>query len=110
MTKRALTIVETSVFTRRIGGLMEDDDYRLLQVALAVDPGMGVIVPGSGGIRKVRWKLRGTGKRGGARVIYYWARKDETILMLFAFAKNERADLTKDQLKALRQTVEREFR
>ncbi len=52
MAERALTIVETSVFTRRIGNLMEDDDYRLLQVALAIDPGMSAMIPGSGGIRR----------------------------------------------------------
>lgn len=65
---------------------------------------------GSGGLRKIRWSESGRGKRGGARVIYYWARADGVILMLMAYAKNEMADLTKDQIAILRRIVEEEFK
>ena len=105
-----MQIVETSVFTRLINDLMDDDSYRMLQLELIRDPEKGAIIPGSGGLRKVRWKLKGHGKRGGIRVIYYWAVSRGKILMLYVFPKNVRADISKGQLEALRQIVEKEFR
>jgi hypothetical protein len=87
--------------------LMSDDQYRELQAALVTDPKIGDLIKGTGGLRKVRWKLPGGGKRGGARIIYYWAVSDDQIYMLYGYAKNEQADLTKDQIKALKQIVEK---
>ena len=69
-----MKIVETTIFTRRVLKLLADDEYRLLQQALLLRPELGQIITGSGGIRKVRWKMQGSGKRGGVRVIYYWGR------------------------------------
>lgn len=80
-----LKIVETIIFTRRVLKLLSDDEYRLLQQALLLKPDLGQIVRGSGGIRKVRWRMQTGGKRGGERVIYYWAVTQETILMLYIF-------------------------
>lgn len=102
-----MVIIETSVFTRIIMELMSDDQYRELQAALVTDPKTGDLIKGTGGLRKVRWKLPGGGKRGGARIIYYWAVSDDQIYMLYGYAKNEQADLTKDQIKALKQIVEK---
>ena len=51
---------------------MTDEEYRVLQEALVFRPTMGDLIPGSGGLRKVRWKIEGRGKSGGVRVIYYW--------------------------------------
>ena len=104
-----MIIVETTIFTRRVTKLLKDDEYRLLQQALLLRPELGSVIAGGGGIRKVRWKVQGSGKRGGARVIYYWAVAQDTILMLFIFAKNERSDLTPAQIKMLRQIVEEEY-
>ncbi len=104
-----MIIVETSVFTRRIVALLTDDEYRKLQVVLANRPNTGAVIPGSGGLRKIRWTFEGRGKRGGVRVIYYWAVAQERIVMLFVYAKNERADLSPDQLRILRKIVEAEY-
>lgn len=104
-----MVIVETPVFTRRIAGLMPDDDYAALQHALAARPDAGALIPGGGGLRKLRWAASGRGKRGGARVVYYWAVRDDVLLMLFAYAKNERADLTREQAALLRTLVREEF-
>ena len=60
---------------------------------------------GSGGVRKLRWGLKGQGKRGGVRVIYYWITKDDQILFLTAYAKNESGDLSQDTIKAMREIV-----
>lgn len=110
MVDTLMQIVETTVFTRLISDLMDDDSYRLLQTELITDPEKGSIIPGSGGLRKIRWKLEGRGKRGGTRIIYYWAASHGKIVMLYVFPKNERDDLSKEQLKVLRQMVESEFK
>ena len=104
-----MIIKETSVFTRRIHKILDEDSYRLLQLHLLHVPDSGDIIQGSGGIRKIRWAPTGSGKRGGARIIYYWAVDADTVLMLFVFQKNERADLTPGQLKQLASVVKEEF-
>ena len=105
-----MVIIETSIFTKKISTLLSDEDYRALQNVLAEMPGSGDIIQGSGGIRKIRWGLSGRGKRGGARVIYYWATNHDQIYMLYAYAKNEQDDLTKDQLSILKEVVISEFK
>ncbi|MCS6910642.1 MAG: type II toxin-antitoxin system RelE/ParE family toxin [Anaerolineales bacterium] len=88
---------------------MTDDEYRKLQSLLANHPTIGAVIPGSGGLRKVRWGLRGRGKQGGVRVIYYWAARQAKLLMLLVYPKNERDDLSAEQLRVLRSIVEKEF-
>ena len=102
-----MIIVETTVFTRLIAQLMHDDQYRELQVRRIENPEIEDLIQGSGGLRKIRWKLTGRGKRGGVRVIYYWAVSADQIRMLYVYSKSDQKDLTKDQLKVLRQLVER---
>lgn len=104
-----MVIIETSFFTRQVQSLLSDEEYRQLQSNLILNPQFGVIIPGSGGLRKARWTVAGRGKRGGVRFIYYWAVKDEKILMLFMYAKNEQEDLSPDQLKVLRRIIEEEY-
>jgi hypothetical protein len=105
-----MVIFETSIFTKKIATLLNDEEYRALQNVLVEMPGSGDIIQGSGGIRKIRWGASGRGKRGGARVIYYWANQHAQLFMLYAYAKNERDDLTKDQLSVLREAVVAEFK
>jgi hypothetical protein len=69
----------------------------------------GKIIKGSGGLRKLRWSAKGHGKSGGVRIIYYWFTTHGTILLLFAHAKNERDDLTREQLEQLRRAMEGEY-
>ncbi len=104
-----MVIVETSIFTRQVQALLSDEEYRRLQMALVHNPGLGSKIQGSGGLRKMRWAVAGRGKRGGVRVIYYWAVIHDRILMLYMFAKNEQDDLTPEQLKVLRRIVEEEY-
>ncbi len=104
-----MRFVETTVFTTAIRELLPDDDYRALQSALLLRPSQGTVIPGSGGLRKLRWTGGGRGKRGGIRVVYYWFVSDSIIYMLFAYRKSEAADLTPSQVKILRQLVKEEF-
>ncbi|MGI9038670.1 MAG: hypothetical protein ACR2GQ_07390 [Gemmatimonadota bacterium] len=105
-----LLIIETSVFTKQVSVHMDDDSYRLLQIELVRNPGIGALIRGSGGLRKVRWRSAGRGKRGGVRVIYHWHRSRAILLMLLAYGKSGQKDLTAEQLNGLRAVVEEEFR
>ncbi|MEX0601493.1 MAG: hypothetical protein WD205_12670 [Rhodothermales bacterium] len=88
---------------------MDEDSYRLLQLHLLRQPAAGNLIQGSGGLRKIRWAPSGSGKRGGTRILYYWAVDDDTILMLFAFSKADKADLTSAQIKRLAALVKEEL-
>lgn len=100
----SMVFIETAIFTKEIQRLTSDDNYRKLQIALMFRPDAGKLIKGSGGLRKIRWSLPGTGKRGALRVIYYWDPPD-TIFMLFPYRKTEQEDLTADQLKLVRGMV-----
>ncbi len=104
-----MRFVETPIFTAEIRTLLPDEEYRGLQIALLLRPEQGPVIPGSGGLRKVRWAGPGRGKRGGLRVIYHWHPTEETFYMLFAYFKNAQEDLTPTQLKALRKLVKEEL-
>lgn len=96
-----MEIIETPIFTRKIKDILSDDEYGKLQHALIINPAAGTIIPGSGGLRKLRWILPRRGKSGGLRVIYYWYARDEKIYMLLPYKKSEQADLTKEQIEIL---------
>ena len=100
-----MIFLETSIFTRLVAEAMDDDSYQKLQTHLVEHPEAGDLIQYSGGLRKIRWAGSGRGKRGGSRIIYYWDMGDR-ILMVYLFRKNERADLTPDQLKVMRSIVE----
>src|SRR6184192_4804699 len=87
-------LIETSTFTRQMTALLSDEDYGEFQSRLAANPGLGALIKGGGGIRKIRVAVGSRGKRGGARIIYYWAVRRQLILLLYAYPKNVTADLT----------------
>ncbi len=98
--------VETTLFTRQICALLSDDEYMNLQEYLITDPRIGRVISGSGGMRKLRWGAGGKGRRGGARVIYYWKGSDEAFYMLAAYPKSKKVDLTKAEIKIIRRELE----
>lgn len=102
-----MVIIETSIFTRIIQGFLDDEDYAEFQSALVQQPDLGDLIRGSGGLRKVRWRVPGKGKRGGLRIIYYRLTQDDQILLLYAYAKSMQENLSESQLAALREHVER---
>ncbi len=102
--------VEAPAFTRFREDYLDDDGLAELQRYLASNPEAGDMVPGAGGIRKLRWKdtRRGKGRRGGLRVIYYCFLSEEEIWLLTLYDKDEAADLTKDEREQLRRALEAE--
>jgi len=102
--------VETSLFSGQLFRHLHDDDYRSLQLALTLRPEQGALIPGSGGLRKLRWALRGKGKRGGLRIIYYWDSTEDVIYLIYLYPKNQQANLRPDQLKLLRRTIEEDLK
>ncbi len=82
-----------------------DEDLRGLQNFLLATPDAGDVIPGGSGLRKLRWAVRGHGKQGGARVIYYRHVPTEHIYLIYAYLKSEQSDLTPKQIKTLAQLM-----
>ncbi len=101
-----MIFVETPVFTRQITALVTDEQYAEFQRFLAENPEAGDLIQGTGGLRKIRLALDGRGKRGGARVIYYYFVNASQIALLFAYPKNVAVDLTVRQKQALKAIIE----
>lgn len=100
-----MIFIESPVFTRQLKELLSDENYAELQWFLAIQPNAGVI-QGTGGLRKVRWTLHGAGKRGGVRVIYFHASRDQQIRMLLIYRKGVKEDLSAAEKKILRELNE----
>ena len=101
-----MEFVEFAAFTKSLRTRITPDEYQALQNVLIERPDFGPLIPDGGGLRKMRVRAAGRGKRGGARVIYYWFVEDHQIHFLDIYAKNEKSDLTKAQLKELRGILE----
>jgi hypothetical protein len=103
-----LTFVETTAFTRRIRDEGLEEDLRELQQELLRNPEKGALDPGTGGLRKVRMRVRSTGKgkRSGARAHYLYLPSDKVIYLIFVYLKGEQATLTAEQKKQLRSVAE----
>jgi mRNA-degrading endonuclease RelE of RelBE toxin-antitoxin system len=100
------SFVETKLFTRLVQDYLTDDEYRELQVLLIGQPEAGAVIPGSGGVRKLRWRALGRGKRGGYRVIYYVKHARNVIWMLTMYPKNVAENIPADVLREIRNEVE----
>lgn len=100
------TFTETEKFVRQAAKILGEDGISELQLHLCEYPGDGAIIKASNGIRKLRWAASGRGKRGGARIIYYYAVSNEKILFLDIYPKNEKTDLTVAELKNLKAVVQ----
>ncbi len=89
-----VSVVETPEFLAATQRIMDEEERGALVDYLARNPMAGDLIPGTGGVRKLRWALEGRGKRGGARVVYYYHSAAMPIFALTAYAKNERADIS----------------
>jgi len=105
-----LQFVEAPAFSRHREEYLDDEGFRQLQHALAANPDAGDLIPGAGGVRKMRWADagRGKGKRGGLRIIYYCFLSEEEIWLLTLYGKDEASDLSKDEKAQLKRALEAE--
>ncbi len=102
---KPMIFIEDHGFQKRRKGLLEEAALFELMEWLAVRPDAGTVIPGTGGLRKMRWGVKGHGKRGGVRVIYFWWIADDQILLLDIYAKSRQADLTLPELENLKRKV-----
>ena len=102
------TFIETSSFENCKPKYLSDDEYAELQQFLLAQPFAGDLVTGSGGVRKLRWKVRGRGKRGGVRIIYYVRFEPNEFWMLTIYSKSRHENVPSHILKKLKEIFENE--
>jgi len=101
-----LSFIETRLFTKLVNEHLSDEEYARLQEVLIRDPETGDLIPGSGGVRKVRWGVKGRGKRGGIRVIYYARTRQGQIWMLTLYAKNVAETIPAHVLRQIKEEID----
>jgi len=97
-----MVFIETPIFTADVSALLSDEEYAALQQILVAQPSAGVVITGTGGLRKIRWAVAGKGKRGGTRVIYYHVVAQAQIRMILIYRKGIKDDLTPREKTILR--------
>jgi hypothetical protein len=105
MPSAPVSVIEFAGYVRRAEEILDADERDDVINAIAYAPLSGDLIPGTGGLRKVRIARTGTGKRGGARVIYYFYNEDFPILLLAVYAKNAQSDLSASDKRLLSELV-----
>lgn len=106
MSKCFVGFYESKSFLKDARKIIGDEGRQSLKAFLAFNPEAGDLIPGAGGVRKLRWARPGTGKRGGARVIYYFYRDDVPLYLLGIYSKSAKEDLTQNEIKEMRKRAE----
>jgi hypothetical protein len=100
-----MTVVETARFIKDVKALMPDSEREELVAFLGAHPDVGEIIPQTGGVRKLRWALAGRGKRGGARIVYYFHNERLPVFLLAAYGKNEKGNLSMAERNAMKRLI-----
>lgn len=103
---RHVLIYRDALFSRAVLRYLTDDEYGTLQEYLNSNPEAGAVVPGSGGVRKLRWRLAGGGKRSGLRIIYYLLQEHGQIWMLTLYGKNVRENIPAHLLRQMKKAID----
>ena len=101
------TFIEAPAFERIRGVYLDDDEYADLQQFMMTKPEAGNLIPGSGGLRKLRWKRKGMGKRGGMRIIYFVRYRPNEFWLLTLYAKAKEENVPAHILRRLKEAFER---
>lgn len=102
------TIIETPTFQEDADAIWTEEERGEFYAWLDANPESGDVIPKSGSCRKVRWSKRGTGKRGGVRIIYFNRLTDGEIWLLVIYSKSVRGNIPAHILKAIREAIESE--
>jgi hypothetical protein len=105
-----MTLIQLSTFVAKWSKMgLNDEDLQSLENTLIENPSAGAVIPGTGGLRKLRFAppSRHIGKRGGTRVIYAFIVEGEAIYLFTLYGKNERTDLSPDEKRLFRNVLER---
>jgi hypothetical protein len=100
-----VSIVETAAFTARAAGFLTDDEIAEAKMEISARPKAGVVIPGTGGIRKRRFASGGQGKRGSCRIIYFFYNRDLPIFLLSIYHKGQTSNLSKREAAAAKKLV-----
>lgn len=100
------SFIETKLFSREVGNYLSDAEYSNVQKNIIAFPDAGDLVPGSGGVRKLRWAIPGRGKRGGVRIIYYAKTTAGQIWMLTIYSKTEESNIPAHVLRKIREEID----
>ena len=87
--------------------VLSDEEWQVIEQSLLDNPTVGVVIPGTGGVRKLRVAFANRGKRGSARTVYLYVDRDKIVYFLLAYAKNTQEDLTADQKRQIRAVAEK---
>ncbi len=102
-----VVFIEAPIFSKLVYDYLNEDEYAALQWTLAIRPESGKVIPGSGGLRKIRWAAKGKGKRGGTRIIYYLQKENGEIWLITIYAKSEIENIPIKILKAIKETLKK---
>lgn len=109
MSQQPVNVLRLAIFSKRARKLFTESEIEALAAYLSQFPEKGVVIPGTKGLRKLRWSVGSRGKRGGSRVIYYYHLAESLILLLSAYAKNQQEDMDAAEKKILKAAVEQFF-
>lgn len=102
MSAKLITIAETPLFVRQAQKVWTEAEREEFVNYIAGDPEAGDVIPETGGVRKIRWSMEGAGKRGGARVIYFYHDAGRPLYLLMVYAKARKEDLSSDEKRTVR--------
>ena len=100
------TVIETPVYSKKVEQILSEDERDAFAVYISKNPKAGVVVRGSGGVRKVRWALESGGKSGGIRVMYFNRLEKGEIWLLTLYAKSERSSIPPGELRLLKEVID----
>lgn len=103
--KAAIHVIPLPEFMKSTKKLLSQDEIAELARYVAFFPEKGDVIRGTGGARKLRWSAKGKGKRGGARIIYYYYATEYEVYLITAYAKNQKSDLTSADKRAIQQLI-----
>jgi mRNA-degrading endonuclease RelE of RelBE toxin-antitoxin system len=103
---QTVEFIESHVFEKQVDALLSDDEFALLQGFLFSNPKAGAVIQETGGLRKVRWAIKGKGKSGGVRVIYFFVTAAAQIRLIAIYKKGVKDDLNAGEKKVLKKLNE----